>query len=93
MVNDRREEVSLVFQPALVMEQGPAYDWLSSERNDWAGHSVTQNCKKDFAPSEAYALGQSLWPLAEAEAEARMKAGNKPSGNLPESQTRYPPFL
>jgi ParB family chromosome partitioning protein len=45
-------------------------------------------CRVAFTPSEAVALGEALEELERPRAEERIKAGRKPSGNLPEGQTR-----
>ncbi len=41
-------------------------------------------CRKDFAPTEAVAHGERLEKMLKPEAEARKKAGQAPSGKLPE---------
>lgn len=56
---------------------------LSAERDE-------NTCRKPFTPSEAVEIGKRLEALLKPEAEAREKAGVKPteppSGNLPEGK-------
>lgn len=59
-------------------------DNLSDARKLLRAEQDENTCRKDFTVSEAMALGKELEKFEKPKADARMKSGGKPSGNLPE---------
>ena len=62
-------------------------DSVDSARLHLMAERDENTCRKDFAPSEAVALGLALEAIEKPRAEEREKAGKAPSGNLPQGPT------